>query len=109
MIYASATSLSASLNSSEMAERWLYPDIARIRNVSVTVAVGVIRAAQEAGVDREVRIRDLDDAELEAWIREKMYDPHRETENVEREVRSLVSEVGAKGGPNGPVENRFHL
>lgn len=109
MIYASATSLSASLNSSETAERWLYPDIARIRNVSVTVAVGVIRAAQEAGVDREVRIRDLDDAELETWIREKMYDPHRETENVEREVRSLVSEVGAKAGPNGPVENRFHL
>ncbi|KAI9872456.1 MAG: hypothetical protein M1830_001603, partial [Pleopsidium flavum] len=53
MIYASASALSTSVLPSELAQGWLYPDISRIRDVSVTVARGVIRAAQEAGVDRE--------------------------------------------------------
>jgi len=75
MIYASATSLSTSLTPSEVSEGWLYPDIRRIRDVSVIVAMGVIRAAQEAGVDREARIRDMTDEQLEQWVRSKMYDP----------------------------------
>lgn len=90
MIYASATSLSTSLNPSEVSQGWLYPEIGRIRDVSVVVAMGVIRAAQEAGVDREQSIKGMGDAELEKWVRSKMYDPLNETERIERDVQRLV-------------------
>jgi malate dehydrogenase (oxaloacetate-decarboxylating)(NADP+) len=100
MIYASATSLSTSLNKAEVADMWLYPDIARIRDVSVVVAMGVIRAAQKAGVDREVRIRGMGDEGLEKWVRERMYDPHTETAMVEEEVAGVVQ--GATNGVSSP-------
>lgn len=79
---------------------WLYPDIARIRDVSVVVAMGVIRAAQKAGVDREVRIRGMGDEGLEKWVRERMYDPHTETAMVEEEVAGVVQ--GATNGVSSP-------
>ena len=85
MVYASATALAATLSPAEVSDGALYPDVARIRDVSAQVAVGVIRAAQAAKVDREPRARDVGDAELEKWVRARMYDPHRETETVERE------------------------
>ena len=96
MIYASATSLSTSLEPPEVSEGWLYPEIARIRDVSVVVAMGVIRAAQEAGVDREQSIKGMGDTELEKWVRSKMYDPHAETQRVEEEVQGLV-DMSRKG------------
>lgn len=97
MIYASATSLSTSLSAAEVSEGWLYPDIRRIRDVSVVVAMGVIRAAQEAGVDREVRIKDMTDEQLEKWVRSRMYNPHEEPQRVERELSILVGDLGSKG------------
>ena len=110
MIYASATSLAGALSPAEAAQRQLYPDLARIRDVSVAVAAGVIRAAQAAGVDREVRVRDLDDGQLRRWIRERMYDPHRETENVEREVRSLTGAAEVeKDAAGAATDGRSHL
>lgn len=114
MIYASATSLSTSLNKTEVADQWLYPDIARIRDVSVVVAIGVIRAAQKAGVDREVRIRGLGDEELEKWVRERMYDPHAETAMVEEEVAGMVKDTSngvsrTNGIPNGIHGKTSHL
>jgi malate dehydrogenase (oxaloacetate-decarboxylating)(NADP+) len=78
MIYASAESLSTSLNKQEVADGWLYPDIRRIREVSVVVTRGVIRAAQKNGVDRATELRKLDDASLDAYIIERMYDPFNE-------------------------------
>ncbi|KAL8647149.1 MAG: hypothetical protein Q9226_006551, partial [Calogaya cf. arnoldii] len=101
MIYASANALSTALSPSEIEQDWLYPDIARIRDVSVIVAMGVIRAAQEAGVDREMRIKDMKDEELEKWVRSKMYDPHGETQRVEQEVQSFIEDLGGKGGLRG--------
>ena len=98
MIYASATSLSASLHPSEVSQGWLYPELARIRDVSVVVAIGVIRAAQEAGVDREQSIKGFGDDELEKWVRSKMYDPNTETNRVEEEVQGLMDPL--KGGGN---------
>jgi malate dehydrogenase (oxaloacetate-decarboxylating)(NADP+) len=53
----------------------LYPEITRIREVSVVVAREVIRQAQREKLDREKSIRDLSDAELDSWIRGRMYDP----------------------------------
>ncbi len=101
MIYASANALSTALSPSEIAQDWLYPEIARIREVSVIVAMGVIRAAEEAGVDRETRIKGMNDEELEKWVRSKMYDPHGETQRVEQEVYRLIEDVAGKGGIRG--------
>ncbi|KJX96248.1 nadp-dependent malic enzyme like protein [Zymoseptoria brevis] len=92
MIYASAESLSTSLLPEEVKKNWLYPDIARIREVSVVVTRGVIRAAQRDGVDREVGLRGLGDEELENWIKSKMYDP----EGVYKSV--VVGGVQAREG-----------
>ena len=97
MIYASATSLSTSLHPSEVSKGWLYPELARIRDVSVIVAIGVIKAAQEAGVDREQSIKGMDNDELEKWVRSKMYDPLTETQRVEEEVQGLVDSSKGEG------------
>ncbi|KAI9805322.1 MAG: hypothetical protein M1833_005775 [Piccolia ochrophora] len=89
MIYSSALSLSLSLTPAEHAASDLYPDISRIRAVSVEVACGVMRAAQREGVDRELRLRDLDDAELRDWVQAKMYDPRRVGSELGRAVGRL--------------------
>lgn len=91
MIYASAESLSTSLNKREVADGWLYPDIRRIREVSVLVARGVIRAAQKNGVDRELNLRNLTDDQLDSYIKERMYDPFNERENVSGAMNRLVA------------------
>lgn len=101
MIYASANALSTALSAWETEQGWLYPEIGRIREVSVIVAMGVIRAAQEAGVDRETRIKGMRDEELEKWVRSKMYDPHEETQRVEQEVYSLIEDIAGKGAISG--------
>ena len=93
MIYASATSLSTSLNEQEIAQGWLYPDIARVREASVVVAMGVIRAAEEAGVAREPRTQTMDDGQLEQFVRAHMYDPHLETQKLEDHMRGEIEQV----------------
>lgn len=102
MIYASATSLSNSLLSSEISAGLLYPDLTRIRDVSVRVAMGVIRAAQQDGVDRETRLQEFNEEELEAWVRSKMYNPLAETQRVEGEVSELIEDVKKCNGVNNP-------
>jgi malate dehydrogenase (oxaloacetate-decarboxylating)(NADP+) len=96
MIYASATHLSTALTPQEVQDGLLYPDIHRIRDVSVIVARGVIRAAQEAKVDREHQLENMSDEKLDAWIRTKMYDPHAEVKTLMKEVEGLT--VGKKDG-----------
>ncbi|CAK1366666.1 NADP-dependent malic enzyme [Cercospora beticola] len=91
MIYASAESLSTSLTESEVADNWLYPDIRRIREVSVVVTRGVIRAAQKDGMDRELALRNLNDEDLDDYIRARMYDPFKEHEKVGDEIKELVN------------------
>ena len=71
----------------------LYPDITRIREVSVVVARYVIRAAQKDNVDRIHHLREINDQELDEYIRCKMYDPHAETAALEAEVRDLAKEL----------------
>ncbi|KAK2777341.1 hypothetical protein FQN52_003173 [Onygenales sp. PD_12] len=94
MIYASAEALSKTLTPEEQEHGLLYPDLTRIREVSVVVARGVIRAAQEAKVDRETGIRGLCDTDLDIWIKSKMYTPHSEVASLEREVGILLSSIG---------------
>ncbi|GAP85306.1 putative malate dehydrogenase [Rosellinia necatrix] len=53
----------------------LLPGVDRVRHVSVRVARDVIRAAVAEDLATEVDIPLDDDAELEDWIREQMWDP----------------------------------
>jgi malate dehydrogenase (oxaloacetate-decarboxylating)(NADP+) len=100
MIYASAESLSTSLNKQEVADGWLYPDIRRIREVSVVVTRGVIRAAQKNGVDRATDLRKLSDEQLDSFIEDSMYNPFNES--VGDEANSLVTSAsGQNGHANG--------
>ena len=113
MIYASAESLSTSLNKQEVADGWLYPDIRRIREVSVVVTRGVIRAAQQNGVDRAIELRELSDAQLDAYIKERMYNPYNERENIGDEVNQLIATAsglnGHAHGINGITNGVAHL
>ena len=93
MIYASGDALSTALTPEERSENWLYPEIGRIRDVSVTVTCGVIRAAQKEGVDRELALRSLSDKDLDAYVRQKMYDPFNEGEKIDAEIRDLTSNL----------------
>ncbi len=79
-IYTSAVALSTAINTNEINAGRLYPELDRIREVSVIVAREVIREAQRQGLDREKSIRDISDAQLDAWIRSRMYDPTKEVE-----------------------------
>ncbi|RKF56613.1 NADP-dependent malic enzyme [Golovinomyces cichoracearum] len=77
MIYASAIALSMTLKPEELADRKLYPEIDRIREVSVIVAREVIREAQRQGLDGEPSARNLTNSQLDNWIRDRMYDPRK--------------------------------
>ncbi|KAJ6168618.1 hypothetical protein N7497_001461 [Penicillium chrysogenum] len=100
MIYASGEALSAALNGEELERGLLYPDITRIREVSVVVTRKVMRAAQEDKVDREIALRSLSDVELDNWIKARMYDPHTEVRALEREVGHLLSSLGTISPPH---------
>jgi malate dehydrogenase (oxaloacetate-decarboxylating)(NADP+) len=97
MIYESALALSTSLSPEERAKDWLYPDIRRIRDVSVIVTRGVIRAAQKGGVDRELNLRSLSDEELDAYIKDRMYDPANEKAKLLDEISQLTHHVDTNG------------
>lgn len=109
MIYASAESLATSLNKQEVADGWLYPDIRRIREVSVVVTRGVIRAAQKNGVDRATELRALSDDQLDAYIKERMYDPYNERENIGDEVNQLIATASGLNGVTGITNGVAHL
>jgi malate dehydrogenase (oxaloacetate-decarboxylating)(NADP+) len=89
MIYASGEYLSHALTPLEKEHKLLYPDITRIREVSVVVTRGVIRAAQKNGVDRELAMRNLSDEQLDDYIRERMYDPFKELTHIQNEIAEL--------------------
>jgi len=103
MIYASGVSLAESLNQQERADGWLYPDIRRIREVSVVVTRGVIRAAQKNGVDRELNLRTLSDAQLDEYIKERMYDPFKERASFLDEISQLTHQTSGTNGTKAAV------
>lgn len=75
MIHASAVALAESLNADERSRSLLYPDVERIREVSVEIAAGVIRSAQKMGVDRNEKLRTVSDTKLKEFIHSQMYRP----------------------------------
>lgn len=47
----------------------------QIREVSISIALKVIRSAQKLGVDRAEELRSMSDRELEEYVRRQMYHP----------------------------------
>lgn len=52
----------------------LLPDVTDVREISVHIAKAVIKKAIEEGLNQEKQI-PKDDADLEEWIKEQMWDP----------------------------------
>ena len=88
MIYASAEALSTSLTQEEVSKNWLYPAVERIRDVSVIVTRGVIRAAQAEKVDRELALRNMSDEKL---------DPFKEHDKITNEINALIKGIASVG------------
>jgi malate dehydrogenase (oxaloacetate-decarboxylating)(NADP+) len=89
-IYAAAIAINAAINQDELEKGMLYPDITRIREVSVTVARQVIRQAQKQKLDGEKSIRSLTDSQMDAWIKERMYDPSSQNNRTEQPALSKL-------------------
>ncbi|TQS37649.1 hypothetical protein Golomagni_01869 [Golovinomyces magnicellulatus] len=89
-IYASAIALSMTLKPEELADEKLYPEIDRIREVSVVVAREVIREAQRQGLDGEPSARNLTNNQLDTWIRDRMYDPRQLTSSNSLSSQSII-------------------
>ena len=111
MIYASAEALSESLLPKEIDAKALYPDISRIREVSVMVTRGVVRAAQADQMDRELALRNINDDELDEYIRHRMYDAFTEHEKIDNELRELTEHLPMPSSLNGTsaVNGNGHL
>ncbi|KAJ7717040.1 hypothetical protein B0H16DRAFT_1740879 [Mycena metata] len=75
MVEASSLGLANSLTADEEAAGLLYPQIERIREISADIALQVIRAAQQAGVDRHPELRAMNDDDLLAFVNGKMWNP----------------------------------
>ncbi|KZT01066.1 malic enzyme [Laetiporus sulphureus 93-53] len=75
MVEASSLGLADALTPEERAQDLIYPRIERIREISAQIACKVIRAAQRAGVDRTVELRELWDDQLLDWVKAKMWMP----------------------------------
>ncbi|KAE8383336.1 hypothetical protein BDV26DRAFT_251530 [Aspergillus bertholletiae] len=101
MIYASGEALSQALTAEEIDHGLLYPDLTRIRQVSVVVTRKVMRAAQEDKVDRETALRSMSDDALDTWIKARMYDAHSEVLALEREVGALLHNLNPAAALNG--------
>jgi malate dehydrogenase (oxaloacetate-decarboxylating)(NADP+) len=70
MLLVAARILAASVGNDDLAAGAIYPPLARIRQVSLTIAVAVAEKAWEEGVAQEERPEDV-----ECMIRELMYEP----------------------------------
>jgi malate dehydrogenase (oxaloacetate-decarboxylating)(NADP+) len=89
MILAASESLATCVTEEEFSRGLLYPDVSRIRAVSLDIARDVIRTAQRDGVDRKKELRTMSDTELEDFIKSKIYNPFEARERLEKEVSRL--------------------
>lgn len=108
MIYASGISLSNALTTKEINQGLLYPDLARIRDVSVQVASGVIQAALE--IPKLVRNESFNLAvpdELERAIRQRMYDPHTVGKRIELDFSHLERQTPGDQKQRVPLQKKI--
>ena len=89
MILTASKSLANCVTEEEFDRGLLYPDISRIRAVSLEIARDVMRTAQEEGVDGRKELRSLSDAELESYIKNNIYNPEDLKHRLEKEISKL--------------------
>lgn len=99
MLVAATKALAAQGPAMKDPEAALLPDVVDVREISVKIAAAVIKQAKEEKLEQQDGIPD-DDAELEEWIREQMWDAeYRPLKKVEIEgaSRAAKGESGSKG------------
>ena len=89
MILTASESLASCVTEEEFSRGLLYPDVSRIRAVSLDIARDVIRTAQKEGVDGKKELRSLNDTELESYIKNKIYNPLDLKHRLETEFPKL--------------------
>jgi malate dehydrogenase (oxaloacetate-decarboxylating)(NADP+) len=89
MILVASESLANCVTEEEFSRGLLYPDVSRIREVSLHLARDVIRTAQKEGVDGKKELRGLSDAELETYIKNNIYNPEDLKGRIESECAKL--------------------
>jgi len=83
----------------------LLPDVTDVREISVQIAKAVIKTAVKEGLNEEKEIPE-DDAELEEWIREQMWDArYRQLKRVEMHDATAMAkgEAGTASVKRGAV------
>ncbi|KAI0316370.1 malic enzyme [Amylostereum chailletii] len=75
MVEASSLGLADALTEDERAADLIYPRLERIREISVCIALRVIRQAQKENVDRSSDLRTMSDSELLKFVEKKMWTP----------------------------------
>jgi malate dehydrogenase (oxaloacetate-decarboxylating)(NADP+) len=89
MILTASESLASCVTEAEFARGLLYPDVSRIRDVSLVIARDVIRTAQKDGVDGRSDLRSMSDDELDRFIKSKIYNPEDLKHRLEAEFSKL--------------------
>lgn len=89
MILAASESLANCVTEEEFSRGLLYPDVSRIRQVSLDIARDVIRTAQKDGVDAKKELRQLSDGQLDAYIKKEIYNPLELRYQLETEYSKL--------------------
>jgi malate dehydrogenase (oxaloacetate-decarboxylating) len=88
MLVAAVKALAAQSPALKDPDKGLLPDVVHVREISVHIAKAVIKQAVEEGL-AQVEGIPSDDAELEEWIREQMWDPvYRPLKAVHKEKAS---------------------
>jgi len=99
MLLAAAKALAAQGPAMKDPKAGLLPDVQDVREISVQIAKAVIKQAVEEGLNEEKDIPE-EDAELEEWIREQMWDAeYKPYSRVDREEASkhAKGEAGVHG------------
>ena len=89
MILTASRSLAECVTEVEFSRGLLYPDVTRIRDVSLRIARDVMRAAQMDGVDGKKELRNTSDVELEKYIKNHIYNPEDLKHRLEAEFAKL--------------------
>ena len=89
MILSASEALASCVTEEEFSRGLLYPDVSRIRSVSLDIAREVIRTAQRDNVDGLKELRNMSDAELDGYIKSKTYNPEDLKHRLEAEFAKL--------------------
>ena len=74
MLFAAVKAIAAQSPALRDPQLGLVPDVTDVREVSVRVAMAVIKQAVVEGSGREKGIPEGDDGELEGWVRAQMWE-----------------------------------